>query len=599
MVGRAVLGMILVDPSLAQLTERVSLDSSGSQSEFGADLPQSPGPCVSRLGEHVVFMSRSDDLVSGDLNGKWDVFLRDRYSGRTELVSIATGGGLGNGNSGLWGIAVSSDGRFVAFESRASNLAAGDANGFGDVYIRDRLRGRTDLVSVGVNGVSGNRASDYPSISSDGRYVGFSSEATDLVPGDVNGVYDVFLRDCISGHTELISVTLNGTQANGDSHYPSVSSDARYVAFISSASNLVAGDTNGFYDIFVFDRQSLTTERVSVATGGVQGNHQSLEPAVSSDGRFVAYMSSATNLVAGDTNGSSDVFLHDRRQGTTERISVSTGSGQADGGSWHPSFSTDGRYVAFQSSSRNLIPGGTIGINIFVRDVWLGRTEIVSVLTGGAQVINSGLSSTPSISGDGRSVVFMSYNRDLVDGDTNASADVFLHDREATGFSSLCDPGALGVVPCPCSNPPSTSGRGCENSSNTGGATLSATGIAYLSVDSLTFTTSGEVSTALSILVQGQGELASGVPYGQGVRCTTGGLLRLYVKNASAGSITVPDFSAGDATISERSALRGDLIRPGESLWYLVYYRDAIVLGGCPASSMFNATQTGRVTWSL
>jgi hypothetical protein len=164
---------------------------------------------------------------------------------------------------------------------------------------------------------------------------------------------------------------------------------------------------------------------------------------------------------------------------------------------------------------------------------------------------------------------------------------------------SSCDPGVDGVVACPCSNPPSSAGRGCDNSAATGGAVMAASGDAYLAGDSFVVTTSGEKPTATSILMQGTTTLVHGAVYGQGVRCVGGALKRLFVKTAVAGSITAPDFGAGDPTISARSAAKGDVIQPGQSRWYLVYYRDPTVLGGCPASSTFNATQTGQVSWWL
>jgi hypothetical protein len=232
-----------------------------------------------------------------------------------------------------------------------------------------------------------------------------------------------------------------------------------------------------------------------------------------------------------------------------------------------------------------------------VRDRQSGTTERVNVSTVGAQANSS--SGYPSISADGRFVSFESIASNLVGGDTNGSRDIFVHDRGAPGFTSLCEPGAGGVLSCPCSNPPAGPGRGCDNSSATGGAALHASGVADLSVDSLVFTTEGERPVALSILMQGNGSIPTGLTYGQGVRCVGGTIIRrLFIKSASQGSITAPDFAAGDPTIAARSAEEGDVIVPGESRWYLVYYRDANVLGGCPASSSFNATQTGMVAWS-
>ncbi len=207
---------------------------------------------------------------------------------------------------------------------------------------------------------------------------------------------------------------------------------------------------------------------------------------------------------------------------------------------------------------------------------------------------------TPSISAGGRYVAFWGYASNLVPGDTNGYGDVFLRDRDATSFTSTCDPGASSVIACPCSNDASGPDRGCDNSAATGGARLSAVGIAYLSMDSLVFTTSGENPTSLSIVMQGNSAISTGAVYGQGVRCLGGPLIRrLFIKHAAAGSITAPEFASGDPTVSSRSAAKGDLIQPGESRWYLVYYRDPVALGGCPASSTFNATQTGRVDWSF
>ncbi len=172
-----------------------------------------------------------------------------------------------------------------------------------------------------------------------------------------------------------------------------------------------------------------------------------------------------------------------------------------------------------------------------------------------------------------------------------------IDEGNATGFTSLCDAGSGGVIACPCGNPPSGAGRGCDNSSATGGAVLAATGIAYLSMDSLVFATSGEKPTALSIVMQGSSASTSGIVFGMGVRCASGTLKRLYSKTAVGGSISAPNFGAGDASVSARSAAMGDVIQAGESRWYLVYYRDPGVLGGCPAASTFNATQTGKVLW--
>jgi hypothetical protein len=312
----------------------------------------------------------------------------------------------------------------------------------------------------------------------------------------------------------------------------------------------------------------------------------------------VAFVSHATNLVPGDTNAHRDVFLHDRQLGTTERVSVDSGGSQANGNSFNPpSVSADGRYVAFLSYATNLVPGDTnAGPDYFLRDRQLGTTERLNVDSAGAQANTGAYVLTVSISADGRYAAFDSGATNLVPGDTNGAPDIFVRDRAASGFATLCDAGQAGVMSCPCSNAPSALGRGCNNSSATGGAILAAAGNAYLSMDSLVFTASDEKPTALSVFSQGTLLIPNGVTFGQGVRCTGGSLKRLYVKSASGGIATAPDV--GDLSVSARSAALGDPIAAGSTRYYYVYYRDPIVLGGCPVASTFNSTQTGRIDWS-
>jgi Tol biopolymer transport system component len=445
--------------------------------------------------------------------------------------------------------------------------------------------------------VLGNSFSGDPAISADGRYVAFASAATNLVLGDTNGQQDIFVHDRVTGTTERVSVDSAGAQANGASgvYGLSISSDGRYVAFQSDATNLVVGDTNNASDVFVHDRQSGTTERVSVDSAGMQGNGGSDYPSISADGRYVAFVGGATNLVPGDTNGQPDIFVHDRVTGTTERVSVDSAGAQANGASDAASISADGRYVAYGSLASNLVPGDTNGVeDVFLHDRQLGITERISVNSAGFQGNN--LSDGPSISGDVRFVAFYSLATNLVAGSLDGVFEVFVRDRDASGFTGLCDPGVAGVAMCPCSNPPSGPAHGCDNSSATGGASLTASGTAYITMDSLVFITSGEKPTATSIVLQGNSLVAGGLVFGQGVRCVDGRLKRMYTKSAIGGSIIAPD--AFDVPVSEQSAALGDPIAAGQSRWYLVYYRDPIVLGGCPASSTFNATQTGRVDWS-
>jgi Tol biopolymer transport system component len=588
-----------------EITQRVSVDSGEAQQLSASTFAF---PSISADGRYVAFLSNAANLVPGDTNGFDDVFVRDRVAGTTERVSVDSAGTQGNNASGDYGsgfaISISSDGRYVAFASYASNLVPLDSNGNWDVFVHDRQSGTTERVSVATGGTQGSGDAQSVgqnvsvSISADGRYVAFASEAPDLVPGDTFNSLDIFVHDRQSGITERVNLAWNGT-TGGPAYIPSISADGRYVAFLT-LSNLTVGDTNGAYDVFVRDRQSGTTERVSVDSSGVQGNMDSGRYGlkISADGRYVAFSSSATNLVPGDMNGFEDIFLRDRQNGTTERVSVDSIGTQGGGISYSPSISADGRFVAFASDATNLVSGDTNGMgDVFVRNRESGTTERASVDSGGVQG-NSDWSGYPSISNDGRSVAFVSGANNLVSGDTNACRDVFVRDRNATGFTTLCDPGVGGVRTCPCSNPPSGPGRGCDNSAGTGGAILSASGVAYLSSDSLVFTTSGEKPTALSTVWQGPTSPAAGIVYGQGVRCVNGSLKRLYNKSAVAGSITAPNFGAGDPAVSARSAAKGDVIQPGQVRYYFVSYRDPIVLGGCPSTSTQNATQTGVVAWS-
>ena len=404
----------------AATTTRVSV---GSAEQQGNGF--SVGAAVSSGGRYVAFASEASNLVAGDSNGVADVFVRDRLAGTTRRVSVGPSGQQANDASGFRPT-ISANGRYVAFASFASNLVPGDVNGVGDVFVRDLVAGTTRLVSVGLGG-PGDNGSFEPAISADGRHVAFSSAARNLVPGDTNEVADLFVHDLLAGMTSRVSVGPSGREANGRSTEPAISADGAVVAFASEASNLVAGDSNGMFDVFVRDRLAGTTRRVSVGPGGRQANGNSSAPALSADGRFVAFNSEASNLVTGDT-GFVDVFVRDRATGTTRRISVARGGGQANGLSASPSLSADGRFVAFTSEASNLVAGDSNGqTDVFVRDRVAGVTRRVSVGPGGRQA--NGASSGASISANGRHVGFESSATNLVPGDTNGQTDVFVHDQ--------------------------------------------------------------------------------------------------------------------------------------------------------------------------
>ncbi|MGK2958982.1 MAG: DUF6531 domain-containing protein, partial [Acidimicrobiales bacterium] len=288
--------------------------------------------------------------------------------GTTTLISQSTNGGFGDGSSD-GPPSLSADGRYIAFHSHATNLVPGDTNGVADAFVRDRQLGTTTLVSVSSEGAQGNEDSEFSSISADGRYIAFHSYATNLVPDDTNEAADAFVRDRQLGTTTLVSVSSEGAQGNRNSDLPSISADGRYIAFRSGATNLVPDDTNDFEDAFVRDRQLGTTTLVSVSSGGAQGNRDSYFTSISADGRYVAFSSGATNLVSGDTNEFEDAFVRDRQLGTTTLVSVSSGGAQGNDDSFFSSISADGRYIAFGSVATNLVPGDTNGAaNLFVVD---------------------------------------------------------------------------------------------------------------------------------------------------------------------------------------------------------------------------------------
>ncbi len=573
----------------AQTTERASVAWDGSEAALDCLYP-----AISGDGRFAGFFSRDPGLVPGDTNAASDAFLRDRANATTERVSLADSGAQSNDDS--FDMSISGDGRFVTFWSYATNLVPGDVGFHADVFLRDRQLGRTERVSVSGAGIAGNDDSFKGVLTPDGRFVVFLSYASNLVPGDTNHCLDVFVRDRQAGTVERVDLSSSGAEGDDDTFQAAISADGRFVAFSTWATNFARVDAQ---DVFLRDRLLGTTELVSRSSGGVHGNGASMVAALSADGRFVAFASAASNLVAGDGNSAWDVFVRDRTLGTTERVSVSTSGVEANADSGPDlAISADGRFVAFSSAAKNLVDGQTLlDPEVYVRDRLLGTTTCVSVATGGAPgSFRSG--DGLGLSADGRFVAFASQARNLVAGDTNGVEDVFVHDDDTTVVALLCEPGSDGVTPCPCGNPPSGPGRGCQNSSGSGGATIAALGSARLSADDLAFTTSGQTQNALGVLVQGDAFLLAGEAYGQGVRCVGGSMLWLFTKSAVGQGFLVPDAAAGEPSISARSAALGDAIAAGETRWYHVFYRDPAVQGGCAPASTFNSTPTRQATWA-
>ncbi len=513
----------------------------------------------------------------------------------TQRVSVSTTGAGGNDRS--WHPSISADGRFVVFVGEASNLVAGDTNGADDVFVHDRQLGSTERVSVATDGTQGNDESYLPSISADGRFVAFESRASNLVPGDTNSYVDVFVRDRQLGTTERVSVATGGAQANASSFWPdwvmpSISDDGRFVAFASVALGLVAGDTNGSYDVFVRDRQLGTTQRVSVATNGAQGNYHSGGPTITADGRFVPFGSQASNLVAGDTNGETDSFVHDRQTGTTERVSVTASGTQGNAGSFKPSPSADGRFVAFYSRASNFVAGDTNAeYDVFVRDRQLGTIERASVGINGAQGNDSSFST--SISADGRSVAFYSYATNLVVGDSWV-IDVFVRDRgPASTIAAFCFGDGTGAA-CPCANT-GNAGRGCKSSAaGSIGCLLSAVDSSgnpnpstSVSANDLGLKSEGMNVGSYCVFFQGTGNVAGGAggvsPDFDGLDCVGGTIVRLGC---------IPTLS-GTNTLASVATLAG-LSATAQTLVYQAAYRNAVPF--CTPATL-NTSHALQVSW--
>lgn len=364
------------------------------------------------------------------------------------MLSRNPDGVQGNNNSEA--PALSANGRFLAFVSRASNLVPGDRDddcmdnsydppqySCSDVFVRDLQTGAIDRVSVATDGTPGNAESgiryeqgSLVSISGDGRFVAFQSFASNLVPGCMG----VYVHDRQTGNTTCAAIASDGKMGSGISGWPIISENGRFVAFISEADNLVPNDANGWADVFVHDLQTGQTERVSVASDGTEANNLSGDlggyPSLSADGRFVAFASYAGNLVNQDTNNQADIFVHDRQTGMIQRISVGYDGAEANGSSSFPNLSADGRFIVFQSEASNLVAGDTNQVvDLFVYDQQTGQTERVNVTSDGTQAMRG--NSTGAVFGaNGRLVAFTSEATNLVPNDTNQMGDIFVYERD-------------------------------------------------------------------------------------------------------------------------------------------------------------------------
>lgn len=445
------LAMLALGPATAWSAthERLSLDVLGAEANG-----DSSHAIISADRQYVSFWSDADNLVDGDTNGVQDVFVRERTTGTVERISVDSNGNESNADS--FGHGISHDGRYVVFFTAADNLVAGDTNGTFDVFVHDRITGITERVSVDSDGNEANGISTNHKISGDGRYVVFQSTATNLVAGDTNATSDVFVHDRTTGATERVSVDSLGAEADADTTQPGIGHDGRYVVFQSTATNLVAGDTNGASDVFVHDRTTGATRRVSVDSAGNEANGGSVHALIDHEGEYVVFQSRATNLAAGDANTLWDVYIYDLLTGAIELVSVDAygNVGNDDSHAHHDTLAGNGRYVLFISDATNLVDGDINGVpDVFIRDRFAGTTERLSEDDDGNGA--DGISDEPTISHDGRYVVFESASTNLVTGDTNGVSDVFL---VAGPVAAPAAAGAAGAGGCSASMAPTTWG---------------------------------------------------------------------------------------------------------------------------------------------
>lgn len=416
-----------VSASVPGVNERVSVDASGNQissvGTWGGD-----APAISRDGRYIVFESDSSQLVSGDTNGLLDVFVKDRQTGSVVRANTTPSGTqMTTGEVIGTSPAVSDDGRFVAFLAYEPGLVSGYAGTHRDVYVKDMQTGAIDVSSVSSSGSAGDGDAASVALSANGRYVVFSSAASNLVPGDTNSMNDIFVRDRQNGATTLVSKSYTGGVANGGSMWASISCDGAYVAFSSAASDLVASDTNSNGAVFLADRitgdmTDITLNENGYATG-------SAAPQVSCDGTTVVFDSTASNLVSGDTNGYEDIFAYDVMSHVIDRITVSSSGGQStrypDEGFSTRSVSYDGQYVVYSAYDNGLVSSDTNSKDdVYLRDRKNGTTQLISMRSVSTPAVSD--SYYPSISEDGKYVGYISNDSNLVAGDTNSEPDIFV-----------------------------------------------------------------------------------------------------------------------------------------------------------------------------
>lgn len=442
--------------ALPQHTSRVSLDSDG----MGGD-GASVNPALSEDGRHIAFQSNAP--LDPNSSGHTDIYVRDRIANTTTLLSLSYLGGPANAFSS--DATLSDDGRFVAFQSNASNLVAGDMNGFGDVFLADRDpdgngifdegNGTLTRMSVNGSGTEGNAPSSLPVLSGDGRYVTFTSIANNLVAGDANGMPDQFVYDRVAGTLTLLSLTTAGAQGNLPSGPGVLSGDGRYLCFSSQATNFDTNDTNGLPDLYLHDRDpdgngtfdegNGTTTWASYTFTGSPANAACSNVDISANGNAIVFQSAATNLTAGNGSGITQVFYRDLSSGAVFLVSRNAMNQGGNDASTYPEISLDGHAVVFQSRATNLVSGDTnLWDDAFLADLAALSVERISLTATGGQIPL--YSHRPTIGRSRNEIAYQSPDGTIVPHDTNNDLDIFVYGQGRWSPQLLVDQLQRGVA---------------------------------------------------------------------------------------------------------------------------------------------------------
>lgn len=413
-----------VSATVPGINDMESVDTSGNKGNN-----TNHNVAISGDGKYTAFESSASNLVANDTNSSRDIFVRDNANNTTTRVSVSSSGTEGNSDS--IEPAISYSGRYVVYASYASNLVSGDTNGRYDIFLYDMQTGATTLISKTTSGTLGNQSSTYPDISADGRYIAFNSFATNLDSSisTWSGYQQVFVVDTTNGILKTVSVNASGSVGNWNSNAPSMSCDGGIIAFDTGATNLFNNDTNGYTDIIIANRVNGSTDLSSITSSG---NSDSASPKVSCNGNYVAFGSGATNLISGITNNTQNIFRYSRMDQSTELISISSSGVQANDISQRPSISDDGRYIAFDSNANNLVSNNTNNFShIYIRDVKTNTTQF-GALDSSGNLENKG-SFRAILSADGSNIVYISYSSTLVTSPNNSTYTAQVY-KSQTGF---------------------------------------------------------------------------------------------------------------------------------------------------------------------